>query len=129
MPSPSRVSSCTASLAVAFCICTNAAYAHDEKPQYGGIVQSEKDIAYELVSHDEGLKIYVSDHGNPVSMAGVQGMLVATTAAGKSTERQLTQFSTNVLLAAGLQLEIGQKATVVLRMPSGRSVVVRFPAK
>lgn len=129
MHSTMQMQSCSVALILAAGLYASAVAAHDEKPEHGGIVQSVKDIAYELAPHEQGLRIYVNDHGNPVPMVGVQGKLVLITSTGNRTERPLTQGGENILVAPGPQLELGQRATAVLKMPSGRSVVVQFPLK
>ena len=103
------------------------ALAHGEvKPQYGGAVQSVKDIDYELAPHPQGLMLYVEDHGNPVPTAGVKGKLVLVNGSQR-TEAEFRPAGDNRLLAGGVQRVAGQKATALLTMPSGRAVVIQFP--
>ncbi|HEX2545933.1 MAG TPA: hypothetical protein VHL79_13700 [Ramlibacter sp.] len=97
-------------------------------PQHGGVVQSVKDIDYELAPHAQGLMLYVEDHGNPVSMAGVTGKVVLVHGTQR-TEVVLRPAGENRLLATGMQLAGGQRATALLTMPSGRPVVIQFPAR
>jgi hypothetical protein len=108
---------------------SSQAIAHgDEQPQYGGVVRSVKEVAYELAPHSRGLMVYVSDHGNPLPTAGITGKLVLVNGMQR-TEVALEPAGGNALLAGGLQLAAGQRAIAVLAMPSGRSVVIQFPPR
>ena len=99
--------------------------AHDERPQYGGVVRAVRDTAYELVVDEGGVRILVDDHGNPVPVQGVTGQLVVTEN-GRRTETPLTAAGLNVIVAHGARWLPGQSATAVLSMPSRGSVVVPF---
>jgi len=108
---------------------TETALAHgDPKPQYGGIVQSAGDISYELAPNEQGSVLYVDDHGNPVLTAGITGFL-AVMSAGRRADYELKPIGENRMLAIGAKLTAGQRATAVLKLPSGQSVVVQFPAR
>jgi hypothetical protein len=105
------------------------ALAHGElKPQYGGIVQSVSDVSYELAPNERGLMLIVEDHGNPVPTSRIVGKLVLLKGSQR-TEAELKPYGENRMLATGMRLDTGQKATAVLTMPSGRPVVVQFPAR
>jgi len=106
-----------------------AAFAHgDEQARHGGVVQSVRDISYELASHDLGLMLYVADHGNPMPTAGMTGTLVLMQGTQR-TDVALQPAGENTMLAKGAKLRRGQRPTAVLAMPSGRSVVIAFPLK
>jgi hypothetical protein len=113
-------------LAAAFATASPLAIAHDEKPQYGGVVQAVKDVAYELVQRGDEFTLYVDDHGNPVATAGIVGKLVLVRGSHR-TEAELRPAGGNRLVAKSMPADAGLKATAVLTMPSGRAVVVHFP--
>ena len=107
----------------------STALAHgDPTPQYGGIVQSAGDISYELALHEQGWVLHVDDHGNPVPTAGITGFL-AVMSAGRRADFELKPIGENRMLAKGAKLTAGQRATAVLKLPSGQSIVVQFPAR
>jgi hypothetical protein len=124
-----RMNRLAAALLASAAALSQQALAHGElKPQYGGVVQSVRDVAYELAPHESGLVLVVEDHGNPVPTAGIVGQLVVL----KGSERSEAEFKPiggNRMLARGAQLGPGQKATAVLTMPSGRPIVIQFPAR
>lgn len=109
---------------VIFCLSFHA-FAHDAKPQYGGVVSEEKDIAYEMVSDEKGLTIHIEDHGNPVPSAGIQGRLVFV-GNGMKREIALQPADGNRLVAPGGRWNIGESATAVLKMSSGRHIVLKY---
>jgi hypothetical protein len=115
-------------LSAALVTTTPPLQAHDETPQYGGVVRAVRDTAYEIVSVERGLLIHVDDHGNPVPVAGVVGKLILSGGAERS-EVPLAAAGENLMLAAGARWAAGQKATAVFSMPSRGSVVVAFGAR
>jgi hypothetical protein len=104
------------------------AIAHGEEPQHGGVIVSSKEISYELVIEMKGLAIHVADHGNPMPTHGIKGKVVLVKGSLR-LEGELKPDGGNRLFASGLRWEPGQTATAVLTMPSGRAVVVQFPAR
>jgi hypothetical protein len=106
----------------------NFAQAHNEEVQHGGVLQVVKEIAYELVSSEEAVTIYVTDHGNPVETSGIVGRLVINDGAQKK-EAKLEAHGVNELRAKGIRLSSGMRAVAILAMPSGRQAVVQFPMR
>ena len=120
-------------VAIAFALALGAtltpALSHgDPTPRYGGIAQSAGDVSYELAPDREGLALYVEDHGSPVSMIGATGFLAVMTG-GKRTDFPMKPAGENRMLVIGVHLSAGTRATAVLKMPSGQSIVVQFPRK
>lgn len=103
-------------------------YAHNDEPQHGGVLQVVKDVAYELVSDANGSTIHVTDHGDPVSTAGIVGKLIVLDGT-RNREFDLRPKGANQLLAIGAHLTSAARATAQLNMPSGRKVVVQFPGE
>src|SRR5688572_27846430 len=97
-----------AALLVSAAALARQALAHGELlPQYGGVVQSVRDVSYELAPHESGLVLVVEDHGNPVPTAGVAGKLVVLKGSQRS-EAELKPIGGNRMLARGAQLGAGQ---------------------
>jgi hypothetical protein len=108
--------------------CWNASsLAHGEIPQHGGVLQSVKEMSYELVSNDRGLAVYVADHGNAVSIEGIVGRIVISRKSAHR-EAELKPDGKDRLIADGVRVSDADTVTALLKMPSGREVVVRFPA-
>jgi len=124
-----KASSLLACLALASQVVPLPALAHGEHlARYGGVVESAKDITYELVAAEQGMVIHVEDHGDPVPTAGTVGRLVVTTGSQRA-ETPIQPAGGNRLLAKGVRVGSGQQATVLLTMPSGRVVVLQYPKK
>ena len=100
----------------------------DAKPQYGGVVQSVGDVSYELAPHERGSVLYVEDHGNPLPTSDYTGILAVMTGT-RRVDTALKPIGENRMLASGVLLVPGMKATAVLRTPSGLSIVIQFPPK
>ncbi len=109
-------------------IASPAGFSHeDPKPRHGGIMQVVNDVSYELVIKDSGVDIHVSDHGKPMSTAGMTGKLTVMVG---------TQRSDVDLVAAGDKLEVkglklakGAKLVAALTLPNKKAVTVRFAIK
>ncbi|WP_454831830.1 hypothetical protein [Pseudoxanthomonas wuyuanensis] len=102
------------------------ALAHgDGEPRHGGIVKSANDLSFELVTAAaEGAEIYIDDHGETLPTAGITGKLTVLGKAGKS--ETAVKPSGGKLVAAGTKLVSGDKAVLVLTLPTQQTVSVRF---
>lgn len=102
-------------------------HSHDEgdhdhhAPQHGGVVSMANDLDFELVSQD-GLRLYVRDHGEPVSTDGGSARLTVVTRDGKQDidlQAADDHFTGTAQLPAG--------ARVVARVTlDGQTMAVRF---
>ena len=117
-----------AALALGVALAGNA-LAHGAKPKHGGIVQTAGDLAFELVSKDDGATIYVIDHGKDLPTAGASGTL--TVLKGKEkTELPLVAGEGNTLVVkGGAKLAPGSKAVAAINFANKKSVSVRFAIK
>ena len=107
----------------------NAAMAHGAaKPQHGGVVQVANDVSFELVLLAEGAVIYLVDHDEPMSSAGITGKLTVLSGATK-TEAELKPAGDNKLEARGIKIGSGAKVVASLNNVDGKTVTVRFAIK
>ncbi len=107
----------------------NTAMAHGApKPQHGGVVQVASDIGFELVVLADGALIYLIDHDEPMSSAGIIGKLTVLNGASK-TEAELKAAGDNKLEAKGIKIGSGAKVVASLNNLDGKTVTVRFAIK
>ena len=105
-----------------------AAHAHsDAKPKHGGIVQTASDLSFELVGTPDGAVIYVEDHGNPVTPAGMGGKL--TVLNGKEKSESTLTVAGDKLEAKGVTLAKGAKVVAALTTASQKAITVRFTVR
>lgn len=105
------------------------AFAHGAKAKHGGVLQSAKDLSFELVSKDGKAVIYVDDHGVDLSTAGATGTLTVL-AAGKKSETTLKPAGANALSSTlDLKLERGVKAVASITLAGKEPISVRFSRK
>lgn len=102
------------------------ALAHgDGEPRHGGIVKSANDLSFELVTTAaEGAEIYIDDHGDIMPAAGITGKLTVLGKSGKS--ETAVKPSGDKLVAPGAKLVSGDKAVLVLTLPTQKTASVRF---
>ncbi|MCV2367864.1 hypothetical protein [Roseateles oligotrophus] len=107
----------------------NNAWAHGAaKPQHGGVVQVANDVNFELVLQADGALIYLIDHDEPMSSAGITGKLTVLSGASK-TEAELKPAGDNKLQAIGIKIGSGAKVVASLSNVEGKAVTVRFAIK
>jgi hypothetical protein len=107
----------------------NAAMAHGAaKSQHGGVVQVASDISFELVVLADGAVIYLVDHDEPLSSAGISGKLTVLNGTTK-TEAELKPAGDNKLEAKGIKIASGAKLVASLNNVEGKAVTVRFAIK
>lgn len=105
------------------------ALAHGDEAKHGGIVQTAKDISFELVNKDGTAIIYVEDHGEKVPTAGASGKLLILKGGARS-EAVLQPAGENTLKApSGTALASGAKAIASINLPGQETVNVRFAIK
>lgn len=98
------------------------------KPKHGGVVQSASDLSFELVRQDDGVLVYVEDHGKPAATQGMSGKLTVLNGSQKS-EAELKPAGDNKLEAKGVKLGAGAKAVAALSTPTKKAITVRFTVK
>lgn len=105
------------------------AHAEHGKPQHGGIVAEAGAFQGELVAKGRQLTLHITNHGDPIAMAG--GSAKATLLAGSDkSELAFTPSTGNQLTAtAPAPLAAGTKAVVTVKLPNGRSGNLRFEVK
>lgn len=115
-------------VALALSAASPAVHAHGgAKAQYGGIVQTAKDLSFELVGQSSSTALYVVDHGKPADAGKFSGKLTVLNGASKA-EAELKPAGGNKL-EAPLLLEKGAKAVATIKLPDGTSTAVRFSIK
>ena len=101
------------------------AHAHEAKAQHGGVVSVVKDMNYELVAKDGEVALYVSDHGNPVDLAGATAKL--TMLSGTQKQDVVLTPIDNALRAQGaFTAPTGTKAVVSLQLKGQPKSSARF---
>lgn len=117
-------------VAMAVSIAATGAYAHGDKPKYGGVVQSaSNDVSFELVNKDGKAIIYVEDHGKPVVTVGATGKLTVLNGADK-TEVPLEPSGNNILVSkSDVKLGTGAKAIAAVTFADKKTTNVRFSIK
>ena len=104
---------------------TTQAHAHESKAQHGGVVSVVKDMNYELVAKDGEVALYVSDHGNPVDLAGATAKL--TMLSGTQKQDVVLTPVDNALRAQGaFTAPTGTKAVVSLQLKGQPKSSARF---
>ncbi|WP_409993962.1 hypothetical protein [Roseateles albus] len=107
---------------------TNAMAHGSAKPQHGGVVQTANDVSFELVVLADGALIYLVDHDEPMSSAGISGKLTVLNGAAK-TEAEIRPAGDNKLEAKGIKIGSGAKVVASLNNVEGKTVTVRFAIK
>ncbi|SER52570.1 hypothetical protein [Giesbergeria anulus] len=98
------------------------------KPQHGGIVQSARDLSFELVPQENGAAIYVVDHDAPADVNKASGKLTVLNGAEKS-EATLSSTGANKLEAKDIKLTKGSKVVATLTGFGDKTITVRFTVK
>lgn len=107
----------------------NTAAAHGPaKSVHGGVVQVVNDVNFELVLLADGAVIYLIDHDEPLSSAGISGKLTVLNG-GAKTEAEISAVGDNKLEARGIKIASGAKVVASLNNVSGKAVTVRFAIK
>lgn len=110
-------------------LAVNAAWAHGGvKPKHGGVVQAAGDLSFELTATDNGVTIYVEDHGKPLDTAGMTGKLTVLNGSERS-EAALEPAGENRLQADGVKVGRGTRAVAALNARDGTAISVRFSIK
>lgn len=106
----------------------NPLLAHEEAvAKHGGIVQVASDLSFELVPAADGAVIYIEDHGNPLSPAGMSGKL--TILDGSEKSQATLQVDGDKLAAVGVKLAAGSKVVAHLKTAEQKSITVRFAVR
>lgn len=96
------------------------------EPAHGGVIVEGKSITAELVAQPEGLAVYLSNHGEPVSAQGASGEVLLLSA-GQKANVKLAPAEGNRLDGSGdYQLAPGAKAIVKLSVPGTGDEQLRF---
>ncbi|WP_426211504.1 hypothetical protein [Massilia sp. TWP1-3-3] len=105
------------------------ALAHGAKPKHGGVINSARDLTFELVGKDGKAVIYVDDHGANLATAGATGTLTVLSG-GKKSETVLQPSGANTLTSkTPIQLAGGAKAVASITLAGKEAVSVRFSHK
>jgi hypothetical protein len=100
----------------------------NDKPLYGGIVQSAADLQFELVVQPTGAALFISDHGKPADASKVSGKLTVLNGTEKS-EAEFKHAGGNKLEVTGVKLGNGAKAVASLTGVDNKPLTVRFTVK
>lgn len=99
--------------------------AHAAPAQHGGVVSVVKDVAYELVTKDGAVALYVSDHGKPVDLAGASAKL--TLLSGSKKQDVVLAPAGGAMRAQGaVSVAPGTKALVSFQPKAGAAASARF---
>lgn len=119
-----------ASLALAACIAgpAMAAGEHDHAPKNGGILVETKAGDLEIVAKPDLLQIFISDHGNPVSLDGAKAKITLLNGAEKS-EAELLPAGNKLEAKGSFKVTKGTKGIAVLMLTGKPPTTARFEAK
>jgi hypothetical protein len=102
------------------------AHADHGKPMHGGVVAEAGAFQGELVAKARTLTLHISNHGEPVAMAGgsAKGVLLI---GNQKTEMAFISTGANRLEATlPSALPQGGKAVITVKLPNGNSGALRF---
>lgn len=99
-----------------------------EEPHYGGVVQRAADLLFELVTHDDGATIYVSDFDDEYDATNISGRLTSLNGSVKS-EVALRPVGGNKLEARGITIEKGASVFATLDNNGRDTVTIWFRMK
>ena len=97
------------------------------KPLNGGVVNTVKDIDYELVASPTALRLYVRDHGKAVDVSKASAKLTLLTGAEKQ-EVDLRPSGEKLEATGSFKVISGTKAVAVLSI-GGKQSTARFVLK
>jgi hypothetical protein len=106
---------------------STAAQPHGSEPKRGGVVQAASELSFELVPTADGAVIYVEDHGQLISPAGMTGKLTVLNGSERS-EAQIVPAG-DKLEAKGVKLGKGAKVVAALSSPTKKAITVRFTVR
>ncbi len=103
------------------------AHAHgDWFPEHGGVMNDDDEISFELVSTSAGVRLYVSDHGEPVSMKGGTPILTITRNGEILPPLVGSANRKNELDFQKINFVSGDKLNIKVTLPSGAIYAGRF---
>jgi hypothetical protein len=97
----------------------------NDKPLYGGIVQTAADLQFELVVQPTGAALFIVDHGKPLDASKMSGKLTVLNGTEKS-EAAFKHAGGNKLEATGVKFDKGAKAVASLTGVGNKPLTVRF---
>jgi hypothetical protein len=97
----------------------------NDKPLYGGIVQTAADLQFELVVQPTGAALFIVDHGKPLDASKVSGKFTVLNGTEKS-EAAFRHAGGNKLEVTGVTLGKGAKAVASLSGVADKPLTVRF---
>lgn len=92
---------------------------------HGGVVQTAADLQFELVPGQDGIALYVVEHGKPADSSRLSGKLTVLNGTEK-TEAELTPAGANRLQAANVRVGKGAKVVAMIKGTGGAPVTLRF---
>jgi hypothetical protein len=104
------------------------AHAHgDFDPKHGGIMSFGGEISFEFVVKEDGVTLYVEDHGTPVETEGSRGKLVVL---GSSPERTvaLVPAGGNTLVARDFRPAPGARLRILVDFADGSITMAQVTA-
>jgi hypothetical protein len=112
-----------------FTLVVNAASAHGgAEPKHGGVVQAAGALSFEPTARDNGATIYIEDHGEPLSTAGMTGRLTVLYG-GERSDAELKPSGENRLEAEGVNIIRGSRAVAAVKSAEGAALTVGFSVK
>lgn len=107
----------------------SAAWAHAEhgQSQQGGIVAEAGEAQFEIVSRENKLTVFVTNHGAPVATAGASGKLTILAGSNKQ-EVELKPEADNRMTGQGT-ITPQAKLLVMIQLPGKKPLQARAVAK
>lgn len=101
---------------------------HRHEPKHGGVLTEIKDVDYELVARAEVIRLYLSDHGKSLDLAGASAKLTLLTGSEKS-ETTLLPAGDRLEARGAFKIASGTKIVAVVIRPGKAAQTVRFAIK
>ncbi len=101
---------------------------HDHKPKHGGVVTEVKDVEFELVAKPEVIRLYLRDHGKPMSVKDAAAKVTLESKNEKS-EVMLAPLGEKLEAKGSFKVAAGTKATAVVTVAGRAPATARFTLK
>ncbi|WP_132979747.1 hypothetical protein [Pigmentiphaga sp. D-2] len=105
-------------------------HAHgDWQPQYGGVMNDDDEMSFEMVATPTGTRIYVSDHGEPVDVSGGAPVLTIVRQGQTLPALRGEALNKDRIDFRKISFAPGDIANIRILMPNGAIFVGRFVLK
>jgi hypothetical protein len=100
----------------------------DHRPRHGGIVVETRALDFEIVAAPEVIRVYVGDHGKPVSLQGASGKVTLLNGSEK-TEAPLAVAGDRFEARGPFKVARGTKGIATVTLAGRPAATARFELK